>query len=143
MKINALTCAVSLNRVVLCTRHTIQFSSNVFLPAFGCRYPVALGPWRVVPNMLAVATLEFSYPIHFFVQTKANDFPRFALKLFLRLHYYTSRWSLLRKNFPCKIVRLPMATSSKIIFPRLTAAWMGAPRELLTLDHAQTPRSPE
>jgi hypothetical protein len=59
----------------------------VRLPALvGC-YPVMIGPRGILPNVLTVTTLEFSYPIQIFVQMKSDDFLWFALKLSLRLHY--------------------------------------------------------
>jgi hypothetical protein len=46
-----------------------------------------IGPRGILPNVLAMTTLKFSYPIQIFVQMKIDDFPWFTLKLSLRLHY--------------------------------------------------------
>ena len=60
--------------------------ADVRLPTLNCRDPMAVGPRRIMPDVLLVTALQISNPIQFFIQMKPNNFPRLTFKLSLPLH---------------------------------------------------------
>ena len=47
---------------------------------------MALGPWRIMPDVLLMSAFEFRNPIQIFILVKSDNFSRPALGLALRLH---------------------------------------------------------
>ena len=68
------------------THQTRQLLANVFFPAFGRCDPMVLGPRRIMPYVSLMAAFEFSNPLQVFIQVKAYDLSRLALKWRLRAH---------------------------------------------------------
>jgi len=60
--------------------------ANVFLPALGRCDPMVLGPRRIVPHVSLVTTFQFSNPLQVFIQMKAYNLSRLALKWLLWAH---------------------------------------------------------
>lgn len=47
--------------------------TDVVVPAFRSCNPMALSPWRIVPDVLLVAALEISNPVEILVTMKTDD----------------------------------------------------------------------
>ena len=54
--------------------------------AAGGSDPMADGPWRIMTDMLLMATLKLSDPVELVVNVEANNFSRHTFQLRLRLH---------------------------------------------------------
>ena len=73
--------------------------TDVRLPTLNCRDPMAVGPRRIMPDVLLVTALQISNPIQFFIQMKPNYFPRLTFKLSLPLHDELPGSNRLRPSF--------------------------------------------
>ena len=51
-----------------------EFVAEMFAAALRCGHPFAVGPGRVVTDVLLVAALEFGYPVVVLILVEADDF---------------------------------------------------------------------
>jgi hypothetical protein len=68
-----------------------QLVTDVRLPTFGSGNPVAMGPRRIVANVLLMAAFEIGDPIANFISMKADNFSWVTFGFVLRLHSHLLR----------------------------------------------------